>query len=610
MPFTDKPQVRFFTAKVDRWNNNPLGPVNVRTVEQLGLEGKARIGFTVKGGVRDKGGAVIYAKERAKSGGLKLAWDALLDRSKTRKHAADVALKRLEKRVRSLPEAAVTTEVVRSLNRVGQQLTTTGTVAAQDLQSLFDRISDAETTYAANQKQLQFNTRVKDAATQLNTPEGRSFIQGLRTLADEPFPQTTIDGFLGFIESTSALQLNAADPKPLDYGQAVAFARKWAAVTPRHQLGQPEDRYLIDMLAKLVLEACEPPIAHPEPPGPPEFSWIEEIDKGIKKEALRRGDGALFERDDNVKFGQGGNGSVKAYRCDAESIVVKELFQDETDPSRASKALAEARVHKQASQDAEHIVGIHGTVTTTDGRVLLVLQHAPNGESARVRENIDAAVEQRALTPEAARKAKMLMFADMLKGASEAHRNDVMHLDLKPENYFVDGEGRMLLGDFGTSRGVLADFGEPGIDSIDYTAPEINQPHRPTPITCKADVWSLGVMLYELFSPRERNEQFGATARRPFPYKVRFEGCERVDEFVKASPEGRAEQLELNLPGTNLHQLIIAMLDPNPLKRPSLQKVLEDPLIAPYASPSTPTHQDIVAAARKTILRHTPPAES
>jgi hypothetical protein len=52
------------------------------------------------------------------------------------------------------------------------------------------------------------------------------------------------------------------------------------------------------------------------------------------------------------------------------------------------------------------------------------------------------------------------------------------------------------------------------------------------------------------------------------------------------------------------------MLDPDPLKRPSLKEVLEHPLIARYANPKNDGDREIVRGARQTILAYARPAAS
>ncbi|VTU39574.1 Serine/threonine-protein kinase PrkC [Variovorax sp. PBS-H4] len=609
-----KTQVRFFQANREG-SNKYVGPANARTVEQLGLKekGEARIGFKVEG-------TVIFAKERPgprAPGAFNHGLGSVLGRSKNRKLAAGAALKRLEMKVKELPADQRTTHVIVRLNDVRTQLTKWGTVAAQDLQLLFDSIADAKTTAAANKAKRHFDANVKDAAVALSSPQGRlSILQAGGRNVVPPFTQTSIREFLTFVKNTAAFDLSIAGIDPLAYKQAIAFAKNWTQALPKQALGKPEDRYLIDRLAKMVLEGCgSPPDVAPQVP--PQFSFIDD------RTLQRIGDGALFVRDDTAKFGIGGFGSISAYKCGAESIVVKELIQDEPDPNLSpeqnaevrnamvQKALDEVRVHTQASQGADHVVGIHGTVRT-DERVLLILEHAPNGESGTVRTNLDEAVKRGDLDPQESYGAKMLMFVDMVKGADQVHGNGVMHLDLKPENYFVDEKGRMKLGDFGTSHGVLGTFGQPGIASIDYTAPEINLPQKEGPIAHMSDTWSLGVMLYEMFSPRKEDEKFAATALRPFPYVSPFKGRNSIDEFVKKDAAGRYKQLLLKPLGSNyqLHRLIMEMLDPDPLKRPSLEAVLEHPLIARYSNPMNDGERAVVAGARRTILAYARPAES
>ena len=88
------------------------------------------------------------------------------------------------------------------------------------------------------------------------------------------------------------------------------------------------------------------------------------------------------------------------------------------------------------------------------------------------------------------------------------HVCDLVHLDIKLENIFLDTNGSVKLGDFGVSavmkntRELLhTETGTPY-----YMAPEL---YAEQPYQFEADVWSLGVLLYELcalefpFSPED-----------------------------------------------------------------------------------------------------------
>jgi serine/threonine protein kinase len=87
---------------------------------------------------------------------------------------------------------------------------------------------------------------------------------------------------------------------------------------------------------------------------------------------------------------------------------------------------------------------------------------------------------------------------EILEAVRACHDSGIAHLDIKPPNILVDKHGRMKLADFGLSRQPgdcpISDFG----GSIAYMAPEIIARGRYDPF--RADIWSLGVTFYQLYS--------------------------------------------------------------------------------------------------------------
>jgi tRNA A-37 threonylcarbamoyl transferase component Bud32 len=193
-------------------------------------------------------------------------------------------------------------------------------------------------------------------------------------------------------------------------------------------------------------------------------------------------------------IGQGGMGAVyKARQTKLDRLVALKVLPPEwgTDPAFAERFAREART--LARLDHPHIVAVHD-FGESGGLYYLVMEFV---DGVNLREALRAGPlsQEQAL-------AAVPQICDALQ---YAHEEGVVHRDVKPENILLDRKGRVKIADFGLAKLLnrpRAEFTLTGsrqvMGTADYMAPE--QRLRPLEIDHRADIYSLGVVLYEMLT--------------------------------------------------------------------------------------------------------------
>lgn len=201
-------------------------------------------------------------------------------------------------------------------------------------------------------------------------------------------------------------------------------------------------------------------------------------------------------------LGEGGMATIyRARDNQLERDVAVKVLRPEY--GRDPDFVARFRLEAQAAASLNHpgIVGVHDFGTDPAGP--FIVMELVDGEDL-------ASIVRRsgALSPRQAAR----MTAQVARALAAAHTGGLIHRDVKPGNVMVDRTGRARVTDFGISRAVAeAALTLPGITlgSVHYFSPE---QARGELATEASDIYSLGIVLYELLTGRRPWEGDSAAA--------------------------------------------------------------------------------------------------
>jgi eukaryotic-like serine/threonine-protein kinase len=207
------------------------------------------------------------------------------------------------------------------------------------------------------------------------------------------------------------------------------------------------------------------------------------------------------------ELGRGGSGVVlRAVRADdayRKAVAIKLVPEAGVSDVARQRFLDERQI--LAGLDHPNIARLLDGGQTDDGLPYLVMELVSG-------ERIDAFCDARRLDV----AGRVRLFIDVAAAVHHAHRNLVVHRDLKPANVLVTADGVPKLLDFGIARlrdPAAAGDAVPTVTALRAMTPEYASPEqvRGEPLTVATDVYSLGVLLYELL-----------TGHRP--YRVKGDG--------------------------------------------------------------------------------------
>ena len=224
------------------------------------------------------------------------------------------------------------------------------------------------------------------------------------------------------------------------------------------------------------------------------------------------------------EIGRGGMGSVYlASRADdafQKQVAIKIIRRGLDTDDIIHRFRSERQI--LATLDHPNIARLLDGGTTEDGLPYLVMEYIEG-------EPIDRYCDQRKLTiPE-----RLRLFHGVCAAVSYAHQNLVIHRDIKPGNVLVTKEGVPRLLDFGIAKLIApGTAGNQTLTGLRPLTPEYASPEqvRGETITTASDVYSLGVLLYELLTGQKPHRLANAT-----PARVERAVCAEEPERPSAS---------------------------------------------------------------------------
>jgi predicted Ser/Thr protein kinase len=194
-------------------------------------------------------------------------------------------------------------------------------------------------------------------------------------------------------------------------------------------------------------------------------------------------------------LGQGGMGAVyKARQKQLDRLVALKILPPEVGQTEAFAERFTREARSMAKLNHPHVVTLYEFGHTDEGLYYFIMEFVDGTDLRRV-------IQVGELSPDEA----LVIVPQICEALHYAHKNGIVHRDIKPENILLDKEGNVKIADFGLAKLLdrpptaytLTQAGH-RMGTPHYMAPE--QIEHPGQVDHRADIYSLGVVFYEMLT--------------------------------------------------------------------------------------------------------------
>jgi serine/threonine-protein kinase len=293
-------------------------------------------------------------------------------------------------------------------------------------------------------------------------------------------------------------------------------------------------------------------------------------------------------------LGEGGMGVVYlAERDDLGSQAAIKILRDASlSPMRRRRFAIEQRMLSHLNHP--HIARLYDADTLEDGTPYIVMEFCDGIPLTNYIESHLSSIGE-----------ILKLFRSVCEAVQYAHAQAIIHRDLKPSNILVSEDGVVKLLDFGISKQLQSDIEQDNrtITALHLLTPAYASPEhiRGAPIGIQADVYSLGVILYQLLSNQ-----------LPFDFSTKTSGqIERLIEEGAKPPSALGKHTDRRLDSipehswSELDTICLTAMRSDPARRyPSVEALIRDLDHYGKTEPLEARPDSLGYRARKFLLRN------